>query len=86
MCFIELSIPKALTINNFMNFFNDKILLQDFQSRLRKHHSTDTALVKVTNDFLTSSDAGLISVPVLLDLSPAFNTIDHYILQKRMEH
>ena len=80
MCFIELSIPKALTINNFMNFFNDKILLQDFQSRLRKHHSTDTALVKVTNDFLPSSVEGFNSVVGILEPHAVFDTIYHHIL------
>ena len=42
-------------------------------------------MVKVTNDLLTASDVGLISILVLLDLSGAFDTIDLILLQ-RVEH
>ena len=45
------------------------------QSAYRKHHSTDTTLLRVTNDILRR-----IVVLVLVDLSAAFDTIDHTIL------
>ena len=57
-----------------------------FQSAYRPCHSTETALIRVQNDILTSLDKGNMVILVLLDLSAAFDTIDHNILLTRMEH
>ncbi len=47
---------------------------------------TATALIKIINDIRFNSDSGKISVLVLLDLSAAFDTVDHNILLERLEN
>ena len=52
----------------------------DLQSAYVKNHSTETALVKVKNDILMNMDKGHMTMLVLLDISSAFDTVDHNTL------
>lgn len=70
-------IEEHLTLNK---------LHEEKQSAYRKFHSTETALLKVHNDILQSLDQNNVTVLVLLDLSAAFDTIDHATLLHRLEH
>jgi hypothetical protein len=55
------------------------------QSAYRTNHSTETALLKIQNDILMGLDSGQGMILVLLDLSAAFDTIDHDILVSRLQ-
>ena len=57
----------------------------EYQSAYRKYHSTETALLKVQNDILLSMDRQEVTLLVLIDLSAAFDTIDHAILLETLE-
>ena len=58
--------------------------ITSFQSAYRPFHSTETALLRIQNDLLLAINQQKISALVLLDLSAAFDTIDHGILLERL--
>ena len=59
-------------------------LLSVHQSAYREGHGTETALLSTVNHILCALDEDKISVLLLLDLSTAFDTIDHEILLSRL--
>ena len=61
-------------------FISHKGLLNVNQSAYKSSHSTETALVKIQNDIALSVDSIQAVALTLLDLSAAFDTIDHSLL------
>ena len=59
-------------------------LMTAFQSAYRKHHSTESALLNIHNDILLNMAKWSVTALTLLDLSAAFDTIDHTILLDRL--
>ena len=55
------------------------------QSAYRQYHGTETALTRVQNDILLNADKGHISILISLDLSAAFDALDHQILLQRLD-
>ena len=54
--------------------------LEKYQSAYRPDHSMETALLKVRTDLLAAIDCKEVTCLILLDLSAAFNTVDHQLL------
>ena len=71
---------ERVVLTQLMTHLEIRNLLEPFQSAYQKCHSTETALLHVVNDLLQASDDGHVSILSLLDLSAAFDTIDHVIL------
>ena len=61
-------------------------LLDPYQSGYRKNHSTETAMLNITNDMLQMKDYNLSTAIVSIDLSAAFDLVDHDILVNRLEN
>ena len=52
-------------------------LSNQYQSAYKKFHSTETTLLKVKNDIILNMDEGRVTALTQLDLSAAFDTLDH---------
>jgi len=81
--FISKIIEKAVLIQ-LKEHMEHNNLEESFQSAYKRYHSTETALVKVHNDIIHAIDNKCYTILLLLDLSAAFDTVDHDILLSRM--
>ena len=77
-------LEKAV-LSQLLGHIENNNLSEIFQSAYKKNHSTETALLKITSDILNDVDNKNVCLLTLLDLSAAFDTIDHNILLKRLE-
>lgn len=65
---VDRRLENHMTLNN---------LHSSHQFGYKKYHSTETLLLKIVNNLLLSCDDNMPSVVLLLDLSAAFDTVDH---------
>ena len=66
-------------INEYCMFNN---LFLEYQSAYRPHKSCETALIKIVNEILWNMEYKRVMILVAMDLSAAFDTVDHSILLK----
>ena len=74
--FISKVLEKVVA-TQFTDHLTEHHLLETFQSAYRQYHSTETALLRVQNDILCALDNQCTVLLLLIDLSAAFDTVDH---------
>ena len=72
-------------LKQFLKHCDDSCLLPDFQSAYCANYSTETSLARMTNDILWTMEEQYITMMVILDLSAAFDMVDHNILLEILE-
>ncbi|XP_062616752.1 uncharacterized protein LOC134278448 [Saccostrea cucullata] len=77
---LEKVVAKRLDHHLESNYLHDNV-----QSAYRPCHSTETALLRVHHDIVAALDSGSCVALIMLDLSAAFDVIDHSILINRLE-
>jgi hypothetical protein len=77
-------LTERIAKNRLMNHLSSNKLLNSFQSAYLKSHSTETTLLSVHDHIVRAMSLQQVSCLCLLDLSAAFDTIDHSILIHRL--
>ena len=85
LCFLSKVIEKVVA-KRITRHLEDENLLEVFQSAYKSNHSTETALTRVHNDILCDIDRYNCVILILLDLSAAFDTVDHAVLLRRLKN
>ena len=76
---------EKVVANQIMTYMYSNDLHEPLQSTYRPGHSTETAMLKLKNGIDVALDQGDKVLLVLLDLSAAFDTIDHKIMLSRLK-
>lgn len=76
---------ERIVQRRLQTFLDGNGLMPSTESAYRQFHSTETAILKVYNDPLLAADEGQVSALCLLDLTAAFDTVDHDLLLLRLE-
>ena len=70
-------------VNSFLNLHN---CIYEFQYGFRANHSTNHALVSLTEMIREALDNSYFACGIFIDLQKAFDTVDHFILLKKLDH
>ena len=73
-------VVKKCTLLQFNEHCSMNSLLPSYQSAYRKFYSCKTSLLKLANNLLNEMENQRVSALVVMDLSAAFNMVDHKIL------
>ena len=84
LCFIS-KISERAVISQQKEYMEQNCLLPILSSAYRQGHSTESALFKVQADILHNIEQQRVTLLVLINLSAAFNTVDHPILFQCLE-
>ena len=83
LCFLSKILEKAIYLQ-LSNFFFSNNLQPSTKFGFRPSHSTETCLLKISNDALLASDSGKLFLLLSLDFSSAFDTVDHSLLLQHL--
>ena len=75
---------EKIVYNQLYQYFDSNNLFYKSQYGFRKNHSTELAALELIDRIKCDLDKGNLPVAIFLDLSKAFDTLDHLILLKKL--
>ena len=73
-------VVEKVVLDQFRKHCDNHRMIPDYQSAYHANYSCETALLKIMNDILWTMERQDITALIAIDLSAAFNTVDHNIL------
>ena len=77
-------VVEKLIFEQLSVYLAENNLFPKLQSGFRRFHSTESAVLRVLSDIYSVIDRGDVALLALLDVSAAFDTVDHSILLERL--
>ena len=71
--------------NSYVKFLTENDILSSCQHGFRAHHSCESTLILICEHLLDNIEQGLINGIALIDLSKAFDLVDHRLLLQKLE-
>jgi len=79
-------VAERIMHNQLHNYFHNSNLYYNSQYGFRKHHSTELAAIELIDRITTKLDNGEIPINIYMDLSKAFDTLNHEILLHKLQY
>ena len=72
--------------NRLISFIQKHDILYNKQFGFRKNHSTETAIIELVSKLTDAIDKNKFTAGIFLDLSKAFDTVNHSIIITKLQH
>ena len=77
---------EKVIFKQLYTFFQDNKLFYESQYGFRTGHSTELAALEIVDQIISEMDNGEVPINIFLDLSKAFDTLDHEILLHKLNY